>query len=253
MNPAKPPTNEGGARGAFPTTHWSVVMSARSLDEAAARGALEALCRQYWYPIYAFVRRQGRGHHEAEDLTQALFARLLDADAFASPRPERGRFRTFLLGATTNFLTDEWRRALAQKRGGGTGHVPLPTTGAEQRFAAEPVDPGLTPEAAFDRAWALNMIERALGELRLEYEASGRGALYTAVARHVWSDAAPGSHAAAARELGMSEHAFTVAVSRLRQRLRERLRNEVLATVARESDAADELRHLMAALRTTSR
>ncbi|MBI5770138.1 MAG: sigma-70 family RNA polymerase sigma factor [Verrucomicrobia bacterium] len=253
MTSAKPPPNGSGARGAFPTTHWSIVLSARSLDAPAARAALESLCRQYWYPIYAFVRRQGRGHHEAEDLTQALFARLLDADAFASARPERGRFRTFLLGATINFLTDEWRRAHAQKRGGGREPAPLPIAGAEQRFAAEPVDPGLTPEAAFDRAWALEMIERALAGLRLEYEAGGRGALYAAVARHVWSDGAAKSQATAAQELGMNEHAFTVAVSRLRQRLRERLRAEVMATVVRESEAADELRHLMAAVRAKVR
>jgi RNA polymerase sigma factor (sigma-70 family) len=233
-------TDDPGARGSFPTTHWSVVLSARSLDEPAARAALEALCRQYWYPIYAFVRRQGRSHHEAEDLTQGFFARLIEGEGMASAQPERGRFRTFLLGATANFLTDDWRRAHAQKRAGGREHVPLPIAGAEQRFAAEPVDVALTPEEAFDRSWALSVIERALAELREEYNASGRGSLYDVVARHVWGDAATESQAVAAKELGMSEHAFTVAVS---------LRTEVLATVARESEAGDELRHLMAAVR----
>lgn len=249
MSPATPATNGAGARGEFPTTHWSVVMSARSLDAPAARAALETLCRQYWYPIYAFIRRQGRAHHEAEDLTQGFFARLLEADGMTSARPERGRFRTFLLASTANFLTDEWRRAQAQKRAGGREHVPLEFAGAERRFAAEPVDLALTPEQAFDRAWALSLIERALGELRKEYTASGRGPLYAVVARYVWGEGVAEPQAAAARQLGMSEHAFTVAVSRLRQRLRDRLRTEVLGTVERESEAADELRHLLAAVR----
>lgn len=241
------------ARSAFPTTHWSVVLSARSLDAPAARTALETLCRQYWYPIYAFIRRQGRNHHEAEDLTQAFFARVIEGDSIGRAQPQRGRFRTFLLTAAANVLTDEWRRAHAHKRDGGKEHVPLEIVAAEQRFAAEPVDLALTPEQAFDRTWALSLIERALGELREEYGATGRGALHAVVARHVWGDAPSQTQAAAARELGMTEHAFAVAVSRLRQRLRDRLRAEVLATVARESEAADELRHLMAAVRPDGR
>jgi RNA polymerase sigma factor (sigma-70 family) len=252
MNPASDSVENLRARSAFPTTHWSVVLSARSLDAPAARTALATLCRQYWYPIYAFIRRQGRNHHEAEDLTQAFFARLIEGDGIGRAEPQRGRFRTFLLTAATNVLTDEWRRAHAHKREGGKEHVPLVTVGAEQRFAAEPVDLALTPEQAFDRTWALSLIERALAQLREEYGATGRGALHEVVGRHVWGEAAAETQAEAARELGMTEHAFTVAVSRLRQRLRDRLRAEVIATVARESEAADELRHLMAAVRERS-
>jgi RNA polymerase sigma-70 factor (ECF subfamily) len=247
------PSADCDARSSFPTTHWSVVLSARSLDAPAARAALETLCRLYWYPIYAFIRRQGRNHHEAEDLTQALFARLLEGQGIGRAQPERGRFRTFLLGATVNVLTDEWRRAHAQKRDGGREPVPLEIAGAEQRFAAEPVDLALTPEQAFDRTWALRLIERALDQLREEYAASGRGPLYAIVARHVWGDGTSESQASAAHELGMTEHAFAVAVSRLRQRLRERLRAEVIATVASESEAAHELRHLMSAVQGKSR
>jgi RNA polymerase sigma-70 factor (ECF subfamily) len=228
------------------------VLEARSLDAPAAREALERLGRQYWYPIYAFIRRQGRSHHEAEDLTQALFARLMDGQGFSRAQPERGRFRTFLLQSTANFLTDQWRRTQAQKRNGGRELVPLATMRAEERFAAEPVDVGLTPEQAFDRTWALNLIERALDELRDEYASSGRAELYAVVSRHVWGESARESQALAAGELGMTEHAFTVAVSRLRQRLRERLRTEVAATVARSTETADELRHLMAAVRGKS-
>lgn len=243
------PGESSGAKGAFPTTHWSVVLSAQSVDVGDARAALESLCRRYWYPIYGFIRRQGRGHHEAEDLTQGFFAHLLEGERFAAARPERGRFRTFLLGATANFLTDEWRRAHAQKRAGSRPHAPLELAGAEQRFAEEPPDPALTPEESFDRSWALSVIAQALDELRREYEASGRSRLYAVLSENVWGSGADEAQASAARRLEMTEHAFTVALSRLRQRLRERLRAAVVETVARETDAAGELRHLLAAAR----
>lgn len=249
MNADSPSSEPSGSSSSFPTTHWSVVVNACSIEPPAARAALETLCRQYWYPIYAFVRRQGRDHHEAEDLVQSFFAQLLESERIGSARPERGRFRTFLLAALTNFLTDEWRRRHAQKRGAGETPIAFDVADAEKRFAAEPVDGAMTPEQAFDRAWALSVVERALAELRGEYEADGRGAVFAAVAAHVWGDGPATAQAEAARQLGMQEHAFTVAVARLRQRLRDRLRAHVTATVARETDAASELHHLLAAVR----
>ena len=253
MNPANNSALRQREQSSFPTTHWSVVLSTRSLDAPAARLALETLRRRYWYPIYAFIRRQGRSHHEAEDLTQALFKRLLEGEGLGRAQPERGRFRTFLLRAAVNVLTDEWRRAHASKRDHGREHDPLEIVGAEQRFAAELVDLALTPEQAFDRAWALSVIDRALDQVREEYAVSGRGPLFAVVARHVWGEGTSESQAAAAHALGMTEHAFAVAVSRLRQRLRERLRTEIAATVADESEAANELRHLLNAVQVKSR
>ena len=123
------------ASGNFPTTHWSVVINAGAGSASLARVALESLCRHYWYPLYSFVRRQGRAHHEAEDCTQEFLARLLAGDGLGLARPERGHFRTFLLTALRNFLTDEWRRARAEKRGGGAAMVSLDWQDAEQRFA----------------------------------------------------------------------------------------------------------------------
>src|SRR6185503_5342553 len=159
--------------GMFPTTHWSVVLHAGAGSDSQVHAALESLCRQYWYPLYAFVRRQGRAHHEAEDCTQEFLARLLASDGIARARPERGRFRTFLLTALRNFLTNEWQRTQAAKRGGGAAMVSLDWQDAERRFAHEPADPGLTPEQSFDRNWALGLIETALAGLRAEYEKRG--------------------------------------------------------------------------------
>ena len=236
------------ARGIFPTTHWSIVINAGAGSESVARVALEALCRHYWYPLYAFVRRQGRAHHEAEDCTQEFLARLLATDAVARARPERGRFRTFLLTALRNFLTNEWHRAQAAKRGGGQAVVSLDWSDAEKRFAHEPADPGLTPEQAFDRNWARGLIESALAALRADYEKRGQGALFAELAPLVWGSAAEETLAAPAQRLGLNAHAFTVALQRVRQRLGERLRADVAETVADPAEIDAELRHLIAAV-----
>jgi RNA polymerase sigma factor (sigma-70 family) len=236
-------------RNTFPTTHWSVVLEASSLDAPAARAALEILCRRYWYPLYAFARRQGRDHHKAEDLTQAFFAYLVETGMVERARPERGRFRTLLLAAAKHFLTDEWRRAHAQKRAGGCEHVAICLSGANERFDGEPRDSGLTPDEAFDRSWALSVIEHASSQLRDEYVANGRGALYAQLAGCVWAAQSPQTHSEMARQLNMTEHAFTMALSRLRERLRKRLQAEVAATVANEGEIGDELNRLFCAVR----
>jgi RNA polymerase sigma factor (sigma-70 family) len=239
------------AHGEFPSTQWSMVLRAGEGSDSQVRSALESLCRQYWYPLYTFVRRQGRAHHEAEDCTQEFLARLLAAGGVARARPERGRFRTFLLASMRNFLVNEWQRAQTAKRGGGQAPLPLEFDVAEERFAREPADPGLTPEQAFDRNWALGMIDRAVAALRAEYEKTGRGALFAALGPLVWSNTGKDSHAELAAQLGMNTHAFTVALQRLRQRLGERLRLDVAQTVADEADVDAELRYLIAAVSGT--
>ena len=233
---------------AFPTTHWSMVLMAGDRTAPEARVALEKLCAEYWFPLYAYVRRWGRTHHEAEDLTQGFFATLLDREAVGRASPERGRFRTFLLSALRNFLTNEWEHANAAKRGGGQGPLPLEFGDAENQFAREPPAAGLTPEQAFDRSWALAQIERALAELGDEYRASGRGELFAALAPVVWGGGAQESLATQAARIGLNEGAIKVAVHRLRKRLRERLEALIAQTVADPAEAADELRYLIAAV-----
>jgi DNA-directed RNA polymerase specialized sigma24 family protein len=237
-------------RGSFPTTRWSIVVNAGAGSESESRAALEMLCRQYWYPLYGFIRRQGRTHHEAQDCTQEFFARLLANDGFATARPERGRFRTFLLTSLRNFLAKEWHRAHAAKRGGEMVPLSLDLRDAQDRFAHEPVEMTLGPEQAFDRTWALGMIERSIGKLQKEYEKSGRGELFAALVAHVWGNGATEAFAAPAARLGMTAHAFTVALHRLRQRVGHRLRADVAETVASESEVDEELRHLIAAVST---
>lgn len=239
-------TAVGGA--AFPTTQWSLVLSARANNAEAARAALESLCRQYWYPIYHFARRQGRPHHEAEDVTQQFLARLLASEGIGAARPERGRFRTFLLTALRNFLTDEWRHAHAAKRGGGQVIVSIDLSQAAQRFAEEPVDQKLTPDQAFDRAWAVEMLERAVARLREEYESSGRGALFAALAPRLWNNGIANPPAPSPNRVEMNAHAVSMALNRLRHRLGLRLREEVAATVADGTDIDAELRLLIAAI-----
>ena len=208
------------------------------------------LCRQYWYPLYGYVRRQGRAHHEAQDCTQEFLARLLANGGITTPRPERGRFRTFLLTSLRNFLTKEWHRAQAIRRGGGAVPISLDLRDVQDRFAHEPADAALNPEKAFDRIWALGMIDRAVGTLRQEYENSGRGELFAALSPLVWGDGSAEALAAPAAKLEMTTHAFTVALHRLRQRVAQRLRADVAETVASETEVDGELRHLIAAVST---
>lgn len=234
-------------RGAFPTTKWSMVLHAGEGSESEVRSALESICRQYWYPLYMFVRRQGRTHHEAEDCTQEFLARLLASDGVARARPERGRFRTFLLASLRNFLAGEWHRGQAAKRGGGQSLLPLEFDTAGERFVREPQDPGLTPEQAFDRSYAIDMISCAIGATRSDYVKTGRGELFDAIQPLLWGNTGPESLAQQAGRLGMNPHALTVALQRLRRRLSEHLRAEVSQTVADEADVDAELRYLISA------
>jgi RNA polymerase sigma-70 factor (ECF subfamily) len=241
--PLAPPAP--AAAGSFPTTQWSLVLNAGAGSESRARVALEMLCRRYWYPLYAFARRQGRTHHEAEDCTQEFLARLLAGDAIARAQPERGRFRTFLLTALRNFLSNEWHRARAEKRGGRATVISLEGQNAEQRFALEPSDPALTPESAFDWNWARGLIDSALAELRDEYEKRGQRAVFAELATLLWGQAPGETLAGPAARAGLAPHAFAVALDRLRKRLAERLRSAVAETVPGQDDVDAELRYLI--------
>jgi RNA polymerase sigma-70 factor (ECF subfamily) len=226
-----------------------VVVRAGRADTPRARAALEQLCRNYWQPLYAYVRRSGHSREEAEDLTQEFFARLLAQNTVARADPERGRFRSFLLASLKHFLANEWDKARTQKRGGGAQLLPLEFGTAETR-CAQPVAPGDTPDRAYDRQWALALLEVVLGRLRREYHDAGREDLFLGLKDTLSGGRAEIPYRALAGRLGLSEGAVKVAAHRLRHRYRELLREEVANTVAGPGDTEDELKALLAALST---
>jgi RNA polymerase sigma-70 factor (ECF subfamily) len=228
----------------FATTRWSMVAAAKDPAAPNAREALADLCRAYWFPVYAYVRRRGHDHHAAQDLTQAFFARLLEKNDIAAADRTRGRFRSYLLAACQHFLANEHDRAAAKKRGGG--RVRLDFEGADGRYSREPAHDD-TPERLFDRQWALGLLDRAVAELRAEYESSGRAKLFDAL-KGCLAGGAGASHAELAAQLGMTEGAVKVAVHRLKQRYRDRLRSAIADTVATPEEVDDEIRNLFAAL-----
>ena len=232
----------------FVTTHWSVVLAAGDASSTAARAALEQLCRTYWYPIYAHVRRRGYAPEDAQDLTQEFFARLLAKQWLGMVDRSRGRFRTFLLGAFSHFLANEWHRARCEKRGGGQPLVSWDQATAENRYRAEPVD-NLTPEKIYQKRWAATLLEQVLSRLREEHVAAGKRAFFEAVKAFLWGEKNTLSQARLAADLGLSEGALKVAVHRLRRRYRELLRAEIAQTVAGPDEVDEELRELRAVLR----
>lgn len=199
------------------------------------------LCRAYWYPLYAFVRRSGRTAEDAQDLTQAFFARLFEKEFLLGVAPEKGRFRAFMLMALKRFMANEWHKARAVKRGGGILHLSFDAGEAEQRYAAEPVD-NLSPEMLYDRRWAFTLLDRAMAHLREEFEATGRGAAFEQM-KEFLTGADESSYAELAVRVGSSEGAVRVAVHRLRRRFREVFREELAETVTPEK-LDEELRHL---------
>jgi RNA polymerase sigma factor (sigma-70 family) len=235
------------SRPAFVTTHWSLVVSAGRNDTPHARNALEKLCRSYWFPIYAFVRRQGHSPHDSQDLTQEFFARVLGKNYFADADPSKGRFRSFLLAALKHFLANEWDRARAQKRGGGQVLIPIDVAAAETSGGFEPAD-HVTAEKIFERRWALTLLEQVLGRLRAEYVREERENLFEQLKPTLTEASRTVGYAEIATRLGTTEGAVKVAVHRLRQRYREVLRAEIADTVANPGEVEDEIRNLFAAL-----
>ncbi len=232
--------------GMFLPTRWSVVIAAGRGKPAEATRALEELCVAYWYPLYAFVRRAGHGAHDAQDLTQEFFARLLARNDLAAVDRARGKFRSFLLAALKHFLANEWDRAHALKRGGGQAVLSLDADSAEERYAHEPADT-VSADQLYDRRWALTMLEQSLARVRDECAAEGNARLFAAIKGTLSGDATP--HAEIAARLGMSEGAVAVAIHRLRKRCREALRTLIAETVNTDADVDEELQHLLAALR----
>jgi RNA polymerase sigma factor (sigma-70 family) len=235
-----------GRRATFVTTHWSVVLSARDQTSPQSGAALEKLCRAYWYPLYAHVRALGNSPHDAEDLTQEFFRRLLEKRYLAVAQPERGRFRTFLLMALKRFLANEWDRARAQKRGGGAALAPLDPESAEQRYQSEAE--AMPADRLYERRWALALLEQTMTRLRAEFEQAGKGAEFERLKRFLAVGSQETPYAAAAAELGVSEGTLRVTVHRLRKRFRELFREEIGHTVASAEDLEEEFRHLLAAL-----
>jgi RNA polymerase sigma-70 factor (ECF subfamily) len=241
-------THETGSQSpqAFVTTHWSQVLLAGDYDSPDSAQALEKLCRAYWSPLYCYLRRDGRSSHEAEDLTQAFFARLLERNSLAAAAPERGRFRNFLLTALKNFVVNEWRSQHAQKRGGQFQIVSLDAQAIEGHYVSEPGD-HVTPEVLFDKQWALTVLERVMGRLRAEYATVGKAALFEDLKTFLAAKKAT-PHADLATKHGITAGAIGVTIHRLRQRYAELLREEIAATLKDPSEIDDEIRHLIAAL-----
>lgn len=231
-----------GGPGEFPATQWSLVLQAGSRTEGS-REALEKLARAYWTPLYAYLRRDGHDPHGAEDLLQGFFARLLAREDLASVAPAQGKFRSYLLAGLRNHLVSEARREQAQKRGGRHETVAL-DTGEPERELAGSVAPPVTPEAEFDRRWARTVLERALEQLRAEHAGRGRAALYETLKPGLVGDL-DHDYAQLGQAAGLSAGAVAVAVHRLRQRLRELVRLEVMQTVGTAAELEDELRHLL--------
>ena len=231
----------------FATTQWSIVLAAGRTGEAAAERALAALCQTYWYPLYAYVRRQGRDVHAAQDLTQEFFARLLDRNLLAVAEPQRGRFRAFLLTALKHFLINEWDKEHAQKRGGGRVPLALDFDSGESRYSREPAHL-LTPEKLYERQWTLAMLDQVLARLRSEFAAAGKEQEFELLKPFIADAGNADAYAAIAEQLASTAAAVKVAAHRLRKRYRELLRAEVAQTVAEPGEIDGEIRRLFETL-----
>ena len=236
-----------GSGARFVTTHWSVVLVAGRSDSTRAQHALGRLCQTYWYPLYAYVRRRGHSPHDAQDLTQEFFARLLERHTIANADPNRGRFRSFLLSTMNHFLAHEWDKVRAQKRGGGRQILSLDLARAEERYDLEPVDHS-SPDKLFDKQWASALLEEVLNQLEAEYQQSAKTELFATLKQTLTGTRESQPYAVLATRLGMNEAAVKVAVHRLRKRYRELLRVEITNVVADPEQTDDELRHLFTAL-----
>jgi len=231
----------------FPRTRWSVVLAASQPHSPESAAALEAICRAYWHPLYAYARRSGQSPHDAQDLTQAFFALLLEKQWLESADRAKGRLRSFLVVAFKNFMSKEWRRASAQRRGGGQAPMELDSSFAESHYAVDAAT-HLGPDEVFDRQWALTLLDLTLKRLQGEFAAAGKPGDFDALKDCLMAAHGAIDYSAIARELDVNAGAARVAVHRLRKRFREIYREEISQTVAEGADLDDELRHLAAAL-----
>ncbi len=227
----------------FGTTHWSVVLAAGGHPTSSTSAALEQLCRTYWYPLYAYIRRQGYEAHDAQDLTQAFFEELLEKSSFNNACREKGRFRSWLLGALNHFLVNEWQRGQTWKRGGRVNFVSLDDDTAESRYLLEPAT-DLTPEKLYERRWVQVLLDQVLARLRQEFTTGGKESLFDHLRVFLTDVKGAVSYTDASAKMGLSEDAVKQAVRRLRLRYRELLRQEIANTVSSPADIEDEIRHL---------
>ena len=231
----------------FVTTHWSVVQAAKQEPSAEADAALEKLCHGYWRPLYAFVRLRGYGAHDAEDLTQEFFARLLAKDFLRAVDRSKGKFRSFLLAALEHFLAKEWRRANAQKRGGKFTFISTDADSAEQQYLQVPAS-NLSPEQLFEKQWAVTLLDLTVAHLRDEFVAAGKQTQFEMTKIFLTGEKQAAAYAALAAKLGTTEAALKMAVSRMKQRYGELLRAEIANTVSGPEEIDEELRALFGAL-----
>jgi RNA polymerase sigma factor (sigma-70 family) len=241
------PLGERVGVGQFTTTHWSVVLAAADEASPDANQALAELCRGYWYPLYAYVRRKGYEVADAQDLTQEFFARFLEKNYLGSVDRRKGKFRSFLLASLEHFLAKEWTRAHRLKRGGGQTIIAWDGCDPEERYRLEPAD-GSTAERVYEKRWALTVLEQAMTALGNEYTAAGKQQLFEQLRSFISGDDEAVSYSDLAAKLQMSEGAVRVAVHRLRQRYGECVRAEIAKIVQRPEDIDEELGHLFAAL-----
>lgn len=232
----------------FVTTRWSIVVAAGAHDGSRqAETALELLCQTYWQPIYTFIRRRGYPPEEAEDLTQSYIARLLERKEFHKARPDRGRFRTFLLTTVSHFLSHERERQYAKKRGGGELALSLDFENAEKGYRSEPVASG-TPQSAFERQWALTILKQTMEQLRTTYASRGREHLFEVLKGFITTEAEELAQAEAARLAGTSVENTRVEIARLRGRYRKQLKKIVLDTLESPAELDGELAYLFSAM-----
>jgi RNA polymerase sigma factor (sigma-70 family) len=231
----------------FVTTRWTVVLSAGRKSSPQSDRALGELCQTYWYPLYAYVRRQGKTKEDAEDLVQAFFEKFLEKNYLEGLNAGRGKFRAFLLASLKHFLANEWDKSQRQKRGGGGQHLSLDWQSADERYHLDPPDPS-SPDKTFDREWALALLERVITRLRDECAADGKEKLFEQAKGFLMVGKSVIPYAHAAQTLGVDEGAVRVAVHRLRKRYRELLRDEITQTLEEPAQVAEELRSLQAAL-----
>jgi RNA polymerase sigma-70 factor (ECF subfamily) len=243
ISPNRGQSASDGPVHVFQTTHWSVVLRVGDVESNESAHALEQLCRTYWYPLYAFIRRKGHTHEQAQDLTQGFFAKLLEKNQISLADPERGRFRSFLLKSLENFLRTEHRDASTQKRGGGRAIISWDANLAAERYSSESAD-GASPTVVFERQWVAVLLECVLDTLREEFSQSGKAELFDQLEPHVWGDDTSTPYPRIAEALNMSAVSVRVTVHRLRQRFYDLLRAQIAQTVESVDDVEDELRYL---------
>lgn len=240
-------TSDAKGNAAFPTTHWTLIHAVQEGSPDVAARAMEALCNRYWYPIYAFLRRSGRSAHDAEDLTQAFFEKLITEDAIRCARQDVGKLRSFLLGVLKRLISDQVRHQRAQKRGGGAAHVSFDEMEAEERYAREPQDTR-DPEWLFSHAWANELLTGVRDKLRDAFVSTGRGGTFDLLLPFLLWENEPPSHAEISGKLGSSEAATRILIFRLRTKFRDLLREEVARTVMTPEEIPGELAWLQSVL-----